>query len=162
MPLAPLDPEYLPGFLARWFPARMLEPILSVEGGWEYWIQIDFPAWLDVDTGQQYDVRREQPGPDGTRIDWVFNGISGGGPLTACELKAQSRTYTASSFTRAVAVDVAKLQLLSAPYQQRLMIAAVIDQAAYDGLIGDGFVDLGIEAYGSKLLMLSLGAPTMR
>ena len=53
---------------------RFLEPIADIEGGWEYWIQIDFPAWLDAYYVKQYDFRREVGGiMPKARIDWVLN-----------------------------------------------------------------------------------------
>ncbi|OON67518.1 hypothetical protein B0919_16945 [Hymenobacter sp. CRA2] len=65
---------------------RFLSPILDIEGGWEYWIQIDFPVYLDVFHSTQYDFRREVAHMFGYggRLDWVLNSQLGGYHAHGC------------------------------------------------------------------------------
>jgi hypothetical protein len=134
--------QWLPGNLETWIGQRFLSPILDIEGGWEYWIQIDFPAWLDVYSNTQYDFRREQPIPGG-RLDWLINSQVQPAAPGAIEIKAQTHKYQTSAFVQAVLADVAKLQNLGPGYATRFMLAAVIDQNAYDALVQNhGFFPL--------------------
>lgn len=118
--------------LDQWMKARFLEPILSIEGGWEYWLQIDFPAWLDVTKQNQYDFRREVSGVvEGSRLDWLLNSQVTGSTPTAVEIKAQTHKYLNTTFISNVKTDVDKLSTLGDKYN-KLMLAAVIDQKLYD------------------------------
>jgi hypothetical protein len=64
--------DQLPINLNGWMNSRFLKPILNIEGGWEYWMQIDFLAWLDTSTGLQWDFRREVI-ENNVRLDWAVN-----------------------------------------------------------------------------------------
>ena len=123
--------------LQNWMTNRFLSPILNIEGGWEYWIQIDFPAWLDVNYTTQYDFRREVTGvlPSGGRLDWLVNSQGYGGVLTAVEIKAQTHKYVNNRFISDVLGDVQKLKVLSQNYN-KIMLAAVIDPNVYNVLTG--------------------------
>ncbi len=119
-------------------------PILNLEGGWEYWVQIDFPPWLDITYNVQFDYRREVTGvlPGGGRLDWLINSQGVGGVLTAIEIKAQTHRYLTAAFVADVRADVAKLQTLGAGYN-RIMLAAVCDANAATILTQqDGFAPL--------------------
>ncbi len=130
----------LPTNLQGWMNTRFLEPILDIEGGWEYWMQIDFPAWLDSSTGQQWDFRREVP-VGNVRLDWAIN-TTGLGQKTGVNLKAQTPKYLTNKFLADVAIDVQKLQTLPNGYNQ-LMIAAAVDNAAINTLTQtNGFVPM--------------------
>lgn len=120
--------------LDRWMTSRFLPPILDIEGGWEYWVQIDFPAWLDVSDHVQYDFRREVGGvlPSG-RLDWLVNSQGVGGQLTAVEIKAQTHKYLNQRFIADALADVHKLAALGGNYNA-LMLAAAIDPAVVDQL----------------------------
>ena len=126
--------------LSAWLRNRLLKPILYVEGGWEYWVQIDFPAWIDIRDNVQYDFRREVSGilPNG-RLDWLVNQNSSS--PTAIEIKAQTHKYPNSKFVTDVMNDVAKLSTLPSTYQKGVL-AAVIDAGAYNSLIQKGFKEL--------------------
>lgn len=106
--------------------SKILNPILNIEGSWEYWIQIDFPAWLDQYLAQQYDFRREVYGIIPGRIDWLINSIAVGGTLTAVELKWQTHKYISSTFVGDIVDDITKLRALPPTYN-RIVLAAVID-----------------------------------
>jgi hypothetical protein len=125
------DFNLFPNDLQNWMMTRFLDPILSIEGGWEYWIQIDFPAWLDVNYNTQYDFRREVTGilPSG-RLDWLVNSQGFGGQLTAVEIKAQTHKYQNTPFVQDVLKDIEKLSALDLSYT-KIMLAAVIDNGAY-------------------------------
>lgn len=132
--MQPYDFNSLPTDIQNWMGARFLNPILDIEGGWEYWVQIDFPAWLDVTKNAQYDFRREvrnvlQKG----RLDWLVNSQGFGGQQTAVEIKAQTHKYQNSVFLKDVLKDIAKISTLGQGYT-KLMLAAVIDPTIYDVL----------------------------
>lgn len=130
--------------LGTWLDERLLEPILNIEGGWEYWIQIDFPAWLDTHYQTQYDFRREVTGIlQNGRIDWLVNSQQDPPhPPTAVEIKAQTHKYLQNTFVTDVATDVNKLATLGANYN-KVMLVATIDGPTYDSLIGQNFTELG-------------------
>ena len=115
--------------LQNWMTSRFLNPILDIEGGWEYWIQIDFPAWLDIYHKCQYDFRREVPGVlSNARLDWLVNSQVGG-QLTAVEIKAQTHKYLDDRFISEVLADVGKLAVLDHGFH-KIMLAAVISPSA--------------------------------
>lgn len=114
---------------------RFLKQILNLEGGWEYWIQIDFPAWLDDRYQTQYDFRREvQLDNTNLRLDWLINSNFGDYMPVAVEIKAQTHKYETNNFIRDVKVDITKLDQLSVQYY-KLMLAAVIDGPTEEKLI---------------------------
>lgn len=135
------DVNGLPANLNTWMNQRFLMPILNIEGGWEAWMQIDFPAWLDTTYNQQYDFRREVPfvNPNG-RVDWLIN--SAHPPPTGVELKAQTHKYLTSTLLVDVAADVNKLTQWKASGQitYALSIVAAIDPNAVQQLSQRGFV----------------------
>lgn len=117
--------------LQKWMKDRFLAPILNIEGGWEYWLQIDFPAWLDVNYNTQYDFRREVSGVvGGGRLDWLLNSQVAGSIPTAVEIKAQTHKYLNTRFKSDVKADVDKLSTLGDQYK-KIMLAAVIDNELY-------------------------------
>lgn len=132
--------DALKGDLENWMMNRFLEPILYIEGGWEYWIQIDFPAWLDVEKTTQYDFRREVMGVlQNARLDWLLNSqVNQTQPIPikpiAVEIKAQTHKYLTSRFIQDVLGDVQKLSNLGENYT-KLMLVAVIDNSSSDELI---------------------------
>lgn len=132
--------QNLGGDVYNWLGARLLEPILYIEGGWEYWLQIDFPAWLDVSTGQQYDFRREYT-IENVRLDWMVNETVGGN-VFAVNLKAQTTKYVTSKLVSDVKKDIAKLEQVKwqRPTLNCLEVVAVIDPAAEHELTNLGFV----------------------
>ncbi|HEX2207616.1 MAG TPA: hypothetical protein VHG93_08020 [Longimicrobium sp.] len=134
--MEPYDLDLLRHDLAAWMEARFLEPIAYVEGGWEYWIQIDFVAWLDNEKHTVYDFRREIPAQGG-RLDWVINS---GYPesLTAIEIKAQTPKYKTDAFVADVWADVVWLAGLDG-FAHRGMLAAAVDAKAAELLEGLGF-----------------------
>lgn len=130
--------------LKAWMGQRFQPPILTVEGGWEYWMQIDFPAWLDVSRKQQFDVRREISLPTMRRLDWVFNSTLSGLQPWAVELKAQTSKYPSAQFVTNALADVAKLATLdAAKYPKRLSIAVTCDDNSYGELVkpANGYVE---------------------
>lgn len=130
----------LPADFGRWLAARFLKPILNVEGGWEYWIQIDFPSWLDAMTGRTFDFRREYTEGD-VRLDWIVNATLGTN-VTAINIKAQTHKYQTTRLLADVDKDVAKLRQLVGNTVARKMIVAVVDKSAYDALAGNGYVQI--------------------
>ena len=132
----------LGGDVHNWLGARLLEPILYIEGGWEYWLQIDFPAWLDISTGQQYDFRREYT-IGNVRLDWIVNETVGGN-VFAVNLKAQTTKYVTSKLVSEVKKDIAKLEQVKRqrPTLNCREVVAVIDPAADQELIRLGFARL--------------------
>lgn len=123
--------------LEAWKQMRLLAPVLSIEGGWESWLQVDFPVWLDVAFATQYDFRREVQ-EQGKRLDWIINSTTG---RAAVEIKAQTHKFPNSAFLAAVQGDVGKLAQL-AGFDHKLMLAAVIDDGLKDTLVHEGFVVL--------------------
>lgn len=142
--------------LQNWMTNRFLDPILDIEGGWEYWIQIDFPAWLDVNHSTQYDFRREVTGIlQRGRLDWLVNSQGFGGHLTAVEIKAQTHKYANNRFIPNVLEDVQKLSGLDQNYK-KIMLAAVIDSVADDTLTAQqGFVPIAQYSNTVKFLALT-------
>ena len=142
--------------LSNWLQARFIAPIINIDGGWEYWVQIDFPCWLDSTTGKQFDFRREvaglYPADPSARADWLINATSderqAASPVTAVEIKAQTKSYVTSKLLRDVAADVTKLQTLQgrnvngAAIETRIMLVAICDQSAQQPLVDKGFVRL--------------------
>lgn len=128
--------------IEAWIGERLLEPILYFEGGWEYWVQIDFPAYLDVTHHAQFDFRREVAGIlPGARLDWLINSqVQPQNPI-AVEIKAQTHKYRTADFLRDVQADVDKLQNLPAQYAAR-MLAVAVDPNAVAQLVERGFVAL--------------------
>ncbi|MCP5095869.1 MAG: hypothetical protein GY943_09975 [Chloroflexi bacterium] len=147
--------DTFPTDLQNWITNRFLEPILNIEGGWEYWIQIDFPAWIDVHYNTQYDFRREVSGVlPGSRLDWLVNSQVGGEQPTAVEIKAQTHKYLNNRFISDVLADVQKLSGLGGNYK-KIMLAAVTDPTVYNTLTGQhGFVP--IAQYGNIVSLLAL------
>ncbi|WP_435103597.1 hypothetical protein [Arhodomonas sp. AD133] len=140
--MEPYDITRLPSDLPAWLSDRLLEPILYVEGGWEYWLQIDFPSWLDVKSGMQYDFRREVT-VGSVRLDWLINDNSFNAEHWAVELKAQTHKYPMDRFVRAVKADLDKLSRLDRGAFEPLMVAAAIDETTYDALVTQlGFTDI--------------------
>ncbi|HMS98175.1 MAG TPA: hypothetical protein PKA12_05490 [Saprospiraceae bacterium] len=133
----PYNIDDLPKNLTAWLYARLLQPILYIEGGWEYWFQIDFPAWMDVVDKTQYDFRREVILP-GVRLDWLINSNSIGQIPVAVEIKAQTHKYKNDVFEKDVMEDIEKLKGLKGKYE-KMMIAAVIDEKMKKRLIELGF-----------------------
>lgn len=142
--------------LQDWMTNRFLEPILNIEGGWEYWVQIDFPVWLDVNNTTQYDFRREVMGViQNARLDWLVNSQVNGGKVTAVEIKAQTHKYVNNRFIPDVLSDVQKLSGLGQNYT-KLMLAAVIDPVADSTLTEQhGFVPVAQYRDTVKFLALS-------
>ncbi|MEQ6890451.1 hypothetical protein ABE957_17390 [Halomonas sp. CS7] len=155
MALQAYDFSALSTDLQDWMARRFLEPIVNIEGGWEYWVQIDFPAWLDVNNATQYDFRREVTGViQNARLDWLVNSQVPGGHVTAVEIKAQTHKYVNSRFLADVLSDVQKLSGLGRNYN-KLMLAAVIDPAVEETLTGQhGFVP--VAQYGGTVRFLAL------
>lgn len=135
--MSPYNIDDLPKNLTAWLYARLLQPILSIEGGWEYWFQIDFPAWMDTQYKTQYDFRREVTLP-GVRLDWLINSNSMGQVPVAVEIKAQTHKYKNDVFEKDVLDDIEKLKGLKGNYI-KLMLAAVIDDKMKNRLIQLGF-----------------------
>ncbi len=128
--------------LATWMNQRFLHPILNFEGGWEYWLQIDFPAWIEANSGQQYDFRREVSGViAGGRIDWLINSNVSGKKQTAVEIKAQTPKYENNRFLSGVKTDIDKLSNLTGAYR-KIMLAAITDPALRSTLISHDFAEL--------------------
>lgn len=120
--------------LSKWMTQRFQLPILSIEGGWEYWIQIDFPAWLDLNYSTQFDFRREFRYPDQNyRVDWLVNSQVSGPSRTYVEIKAQTHKYPNKNFILDVQKDYEKLAKLDKKIA-KITLAAVIDQGAFEGL----------------------------
>lgn len=136
--MEPYDVTMLTEHLGTWMDHRYLEPISSLEGGWESWIQIDFPALLDADTRRQFDFRREFAVPGVGRLDWVINSTVQGHPVAAVEIKAQSPKYLNSVFIPLVEADEARLSSLTG-FDRRIMLVAVIDQEVHTRLLAKGF-----------------------
>src|SRR5690606_13252116 len=130
----------LPQDLTGWMQQRFLQPIVNIEGGWEYWFQIDFPAWLDFYYKRQFDFRREVIGilPNGGRLDWLVNSQGSDRILSAFELKAQTHKYQNDKFVDDVLSDVAKLNKLDQTYL-KVTLAAVIDDNSENALIQKNF-----------------------
>lgn len=147
------DVNKLGSNLKTWMGQRFLDPILNVEGGWEYWIQIDFPAWLDVYNNQQYDFRREVAGVvAGGRLDWLINSQISGKKQTAVEIKAQTPKYDSKKFLSDVETDLNKLSTLGGAYR-KIMLTAVTDGALKSELITrHDFVEMF--TYGSSVTFM--------
>lgn len=139
------DFDNLPADMQQWMNNRFLNPIAYQNYGWEYWIQIDFIAWLDLHYSQgapapvQFDFQREIP-RGGVRLDWLANENTAG-PTTALEIKAQTLKRSTADFIQAVQDDVNKLGGV-AGMANRLMIAGVVSQDAKDELNRMNFVPL--------------------
>lgn len=131
------DLNNLPNDLNTWMMNRFLEPILYIEGGWQYWIQIDFPAWLDVNNPIQYDFRREVAPPElpNIRLDWLLNSQIQNQKATAVEIKAQTHKYSNQKFITDVNSDVQKLNNNALAAYHKLVLAVVIAPEARDILI---------------------------
>ncbi len=136
--MQPYDFNGLGPDIQNWMMSRFLEPILYIEGGWEYWIQIDFPAWLDNYHATQFDFRREVTGVlANARLDWLANSQGDEGQQTAVEIKAQTHKYQTAPFIRDVLADVRKLSGLNQNYE-KIMLAAVIDRDTVTALMRRG------------------------
>lgn len=134
----PYDLNRLSSDLQDWIQARFIAPIVNIEGGWEYWIQIDFPCWLDVSFGVQFDFRREVSGIATGRLDWLIN--DAGGTRTAVEIKAQTHKYLTAKFLADVQGDIVKLGTVA--NANKLMLAVAVDNAAATALRTAGYLDL--------------------
>jgi len=135
----------------RWMNQRFMDPIAYQNYGWEYWIQIDFIAWLDQSYGAQFDFQREIPW-GGSRLDWLANQNSPGTPLTGLEIKAQTIKAKASDFVASVDSDVAKLQAM-AGLAQKMMIVGVVSPEVQQALNARGFVPLTQPAGGADAVI---------
>lgn len=120
-----------------WLQARFMSPILNIEGGWEYWIQIDFPCWLDAMADEPFDIRREYV-ESGVRLDWMMNATSQMN-MVAVNIKAQTHKYQTDRLLKDVRADVVKLEGIADRSIARKMIVAVVDRTAEADLHGDGF-----------------------
>lgn len=120
--------------LQQWFAARFLPAILNFEGGWEYWMQIDFPAWLDGRDGVQYDFRREISAY-GSRVDWLINSNSTNQVLVAVELKNQTAKTPNGTFVANIKGDIESLAKWPDTYV-KLSIVAAVDRAVVSDLYG--------------------------
>lgn len=136
--MTPYDPNRLGTDIPMWMHNRFLQPILSIEGGWEYWLQIDFPAWLDNTYGVQYDFRREvvMRNPLG-RIDWLINATLPGGHSEGVQLKAQTHKYLSNAFVTDVLEDYRKVDQWQrgGEISRGAILAAAIDPGAVDQLV---------------------------
>ncbi|MEL7533413.1 MAG: hypothetical protein AAFN10_19020 [Bacteroidota bacterium] len=119
--------------LQGWITNRFLPTIPDVEGGWEYWIQIDFIAFIDAIYKIQFDFRREVP-IDGGRLDWLINSNTQDAVPYAVEIKAQTPKYLAAKLLKDVADDIKKLESLGPKYR-RIMLVAIIDQDTQEQLV---------------------------
>jgi hypothetical protein len=135
--MQPYDIAHLAKDMKDWLAARFMAPILYVEGGWEYWIQIDFPCWLDTGVAEPYDFRREYA-VDGVRLDWIVNATAGK-KIVAVNIKAQSHKYLTSKLLADVNSDIVKLKSIKDKSIARKMIVAVVDQNAEQALLQEGF-----------------------
>lgn len=121
------NPAHLATDLATWMKARFQPATSAVEGGWEYWIQIDFMSWLN--TQAVLDVRREvQIGA--SRADLFLNYGTGIGvaPLPAfpqcwVEIKAQGAKYPNDTFVADVQADIDKMAAGGAGCKQYMLVA---------------------------------------
>jgi hypothetical protein len=118
--------------LQTWMNDRFLSPILALNGGWEYWIQIDFPAYLDIMYSEQFDFQREIR-VGNQRIDWIINSNIQDATNIAIEIKAQTKNYLTRDFMQAVQIDMNKLANLDGNYR-RFMLCAIIDESAKESL----------------------------
>lgn len=121
------NPDDLYRTLNAWLNSRYLRTISAVEGGWEYWIQIDYMSWLNLHN--TYDVRREVP-IGGARADLFLNFGAGIGvpppqPFPPCwiEIKAQGAKYLNEAFKKAVQADIDKMAALGAGCWQYMLVA---------------------------------------
>ena len=124
--------------LEKWMHTRFLDPILNIEGGWEHWIQIDFPAWLDGEAKSKdpsaipYDFRREVSIPsEHVRLDWLVNSQPNSPVIpTALEIKAQTPKYLNKNFVVNVRRDVTKLLDLDLDCDKIMLIAVIDDRTS--------------------------------
>lgn len=137
--MEPYDFSHLGADMQNWMEQRFMQPIAFQNFGWEYWIQIDFIAWLDASTGLQYDFQREIVRGN-VRLDWLANANSAG-PLTALEIKAQTLKRSSEAFVADVESDVAKLATVGG-MDNRIMVAGVVSQDAADALVARNFVPI--------------------
>ncbi len=124
--------------LHGWFKERFLYPILDIEGGWEYWVQIDFPAYIDVSHNCQYNFRREIS-YNGIRVDWLINGETRN-PI-AVELKCQTHKYLNRNFLSDVQKDIESLKQWPHDYH-KVSIAATVDPHVAEALKRENFIPL--------------------
>ena len=129
----------------NWLTQRFMAPIPWQEWGWEYWWQIEFPAWLDASQGaaegEQYDFRREVTIEGaGVRVDWLINSLTTTSPV-AVNLKAQTVKSIQSSFLNSVNEDIQKLKRLPKDIPAVMMVA-VIDAGTEQELIRRGFIGI--------------------
>lgn len=121
------NPERLIFDLASWLPIRYQSSTSAVEGGWEYWIQIDFMSWLNL--RGLFDVRREVT-LNGSRADLFLNLGAGIGvpplprfPPAWVEIKAQGAKYLNDRFKLDVQADIAKMAGAGVPCEQYMLVA---------------------------------------
>lgn len=151
--MQPYDIDDFPKNLTDWLYARLLKPILFIEGGWEYWFQIDFPAWVDIKYNVQFDFRREVTMP-GVRLDWLINSNTMGKVPVAVEIKAQTHKYKNDVFEKDVLEDIDKLKQLKGNYK-KMMLAAVIDEKMKNRLIQFGFTFIATDRdHSTEVLVL--------
>lgn len=118
----------LPTAIPNWMHTRFLKEILDLVGGWEHWIQIDLPAWLDNTSGHQYDFQREATihGFGKKRFDWLINAQQDPPIIpTVVEIKAQTPRYIDSVFISDVYRDFAKLSELGDGYKKYVLLAVM-------------------------------------
>ena len=121
--------------LQEWMEHRFLNPILIQGDGWESWIQIDFPAYLDTRDEKRYDIRPGYPITEQNHLAWLINSRIDGQP-SAIEIKAQTYKTPTDIFLQAVKNDVKVLKTLGG---QRIMLCAVADPGAAEKLEQQGF-----------------------
>ena len=119
--------------LKLWMNLRMYPVIPYIEGGWEKWMQVDFPAYLDDRDGVQYEFRREYNIDNEFYLDWLVN-ESDNNDSIAIELKCQSAKNFKNNkkFAEAVQNDIKKLQELQKikRFGHYVMLAGAIDEGA--------------------------------
>ena len=116
--------------LKNWTLLRMYPQIPLSMGGWESWMQIDFPAYL-LSQSPHIDVVREQKyGMDQQRVDWKFNGSFNVTKQAAVEIKVQSKqTLQDTQFKQQVVNDLVKLDRYRERYEcNTIMIVGIVYQ----------------------------------
>lgn len=126
-----------------WINARFLPQIPDNRWGWQGWIQADFPAWIDNNNQNQFDFYREFQVPNTqNRIDWAININNLQGNQTVyVEIRTQT-PMSGNNFINDVQHDINRLNQFF-PQQginNKLILAAVIDQNAVAPLVAQGFI----------------------
>jgi|GEM_PF-5390651 len=156
------NPAHLPNDLNVWLQSRYMSTISAVEGGWEYWMQIDFMAWLNTRQKDPYDVRREVPmGP--YRADLFLNrGPDGEEPalrvFPPCwvEIKAQGAKYLNEKFKVDVQADIDKMAGAGVPCEQYMLVALSDGNLTRDPMFarGSGYGFVWQDAYTGVVVLL--------